>query len=96
MKGEINMNTKEILQHINTRPEVCVTFNKDSKEKGYPIFYFFPIEFITDRQPKDTALYQRIFDVTGSKRSAIAAVRWAINAKHGETKRAKTFEMSID
>ena len=90
------MTERELIHHLETRPEVCVTFTKDIEEKGYPVYHFFPLEFIEGKQPCETRLYQVVMNVTHRSASAIAAVKWALKAKKGDERKTKALHMTMD
>lgn len=75
---------REIIRHLETRPEACVIYASDVEEKGYHNYHYFPLEFIEGKRADKTTMYYKVLEKTGDKQLALRVVRWAKNAKPGK------------
>lgn len=78
------------------RTEVKVVYEEDIKKNGYPIFYFYPQDFLKDVPEKQTKLYNTILERTGDERLAASVEKWARNASVNEKIKNKYFTATVD
>ena len=66
------------------REEVRIEFKEDIKKKGFPVFYYFPVEILKTKAVGQSKLYETVLERTGLKSIALYMEAWGKVAEVGQ------------